>query len=823
MRVVLKQACKRMTTAGLCLLLIMGALPPVVLAEDVSGQAEKPSPQAIYQDVPEQAYYAEALEFLARVGVVEPNAEGGFAPDIPVTRAELAVWLARALGLQPVHASAFTDVPVSSAETPYIQALHQAGLVRGYEDGTFRGDQPITRAETAALLARVAGRTDASRYAEIFADVHADDWFADAVGVLANLRVMNGKADGTFAPADLLTRGEAAALLYRLLFEERRIEALEGDTVTINGHTYRYADTLAGLFWEINRNALVGSVIQFVNEGDTIVSVTGLDLRGGSADADEPILFDGAGGVIDGSLYVSAPYAIITDIHIQRDLIITPSSRKAVLLHGLVVEGRTVLTPVADSPEDPSFIFLYADAAFVEGVLLARDADVVNLSSGPILAGDARAAETPNAMKSTAKSDKPVAIASLGPFFNAEWYLENNPDISVAGNEIFDYAKRQYEKSGRYEGRSPAPLFDPMDYLNADPDDDEDGTSGYTSLYDHFMQNAAPNEDASMKIYDLQAYLAEDDTHPQDAEPPSPQDPPAAEEDDDTGGNGVNRENGENGGDGDEPAPGGRVIRQEWFQTPLPPVSWSPPPDPFPGKFDPIRPDVSPNTGVHAILDQLKEQYKNRPQRYSLHFIGSSIVNISSNTELDIIVPGKNTGKVVINGDAEQLAIRFASPESDQSIVIEINGQVDQIALSGSFNGEIVFTGSGNIGAVNTEGDPSDAPSIRFEGELEVGTVNGRPAAEPQPAASPSPGSGSSSRPVYYPSVTEAVYTAYANHATFEIEAADAAKIYYAAMHPASDEPSARKLKEMASGTDAEGMRGTVTVSKGWPPSRSPG
>src|SRR5690606_10155917 len=101
MRVVLKQACKRMTTAGLCLLLIMGALPPVVLAEDVSGQAEKPSPQAIYQDVPEQAYYAEALEFLARVGVVEPNAEGGFAPDIPVTRAELAVWLARALGLQP--------------------------------------------------------------------------------------------------------------------------------------------------------------------------------------------------------------------------------------------------------------------------------------------------------------------------------------------------------------------------------------------------------------------------------------------------------------------------------------------------------------------------------------------------------------------------------------------------------------------------------------------------------------------------------------------------------------------------------------------------
>lgn len=64
MKMSLKQACRRMTVAGLSLLLIMTAFPPVVLAKDASGQAESPSPQAIYNDVPDQAYYLEALAYL---------------------------------------------------------------------------------------------------------------------------------------------------------------------------------------------------------------------------------------------------------------------------------------------------------------------------------------------------------------------------------------------------------------------------------------------------------------------------------------------------------------------------------------------------------------------------------------------------------------------------------------------------------------------------------------------------------------------------------------------------------------------------------------
>lgn len=629
------------------------------------------------------------------------------------------------------------------------------------------------------LLASIASQTDGKRYAEVFADVRADDWFAGAVGVLANLRVISGKADGIFAPADLLTRGEAVALLYRLLFEERQIEELEGDTVTINGYTYRYADDLASLFWEANRNALVGSVIQFVNEGDTIVAVTGLEIRGSDVDSEEPVIFDGGGGVIAGNLYVSAHHAIITDIHIKRNLIIRPSSQKAILLHGSVVEGHTILMPIADSTNDQSFIFMYADVAFVEGVLLARDADVVNLAE-LILAGVTREDLKPYALRGKEKSDRRVTIAALDPYFNVEWYFKNHPDIYLAGVTTMDAWWQFYvNDDGASNGHSPTAWFDANDYLNAKYDTALGNEAGFSSVNEHFLQHSNSASGAPMMFFDLQTYFSENSDELEALNNGLM----STEEEESS-------ENGENGGDEATQEPG----------------------------FSGLDLDLS-----NLLKNHMLSSYQTTlPQRFSLHFVSSSVVNIGRNTELDIIVAGNDSMNVTVNGDAEQLAIRVASPESGQStIVIEINGQVEEISLSGEFDGEIVFTGSGKIGAIETEGDQSGTPSIRFEGDLEVGTVNDRPAKEPEPAGSPADdsgsGSGSVSLPIYHPSVTAAVYTAFAHHAAFEIETADAVKVYYAALYPESEKPDAQTLKNGATSTEggAGGMKGEASVSAG--------
>lgn len=220
------KTCRKMVAVLLSILMITGFLPPISIAGVVPAQSEQASPLTAYNDLPEQAYYLEALEFLTHLGVIQPDEEGAFAHARAVTREEFAVWLASSLGLPPVQASVFTDAPDSSAAAPYIHALYRAGVVNGYVDGSFRGSQPITRAEAVKLLARVTGRPGSPDYASMFTDVRADDWFAGDVGTLANMRVIRGRPDGTFAPFGTLTRGEAVTLLYRLLFEERRIEGL---------------------------------------------------------------------------------------------------------------------------------------------------------------------------------------------------------------------------------------------------------------------------------------------------------------------------------------------------------------------------------------------------------------------------------------------------------------------------------------------------------------------------------------------------------------------------------------------------------------------
>lgn len=78
-------------------------------------------------------------------------------PDLPLTRAEAAALLARAVGASPQTAeAAFADVPQNHWAAGYIEAARAAGWLRGYPDGRFYPDRPIIRAEWATLLAAFA-------------------------------------------------------------------------------------------------------------------------------------------------------------------------------------------------------------------------------------------------------------------------------------------------------------------------------------------------------------------------------------------------------------------------------------------------------------------------------------------------------------------------------------------------------------------------------------------------------------------------------------------------------------------------------------------
>jgi hypothetical protein len=94
------------------------------------------------------------------------------------------------------------------------------GIVCGYEDGTFKPESNITRAEFATILMNYIDLmvTEAEQERTImFSDVNEGEWFYEPVMMLANAGIVNGYSDGTFCPNKDITREEIAYIMYKFI------------------------------------------------------------------------------------------------------------------------------------------------------------------------------------------------------------------------------------------------------------------------------------------------------------------------------------------------------------------------------------------------------------------------------------------------------------------------------------------------------------------------------------------------------------------------------------------------------------------------------
>ncbi len=171
-----------------------------------------------YSDVAEDAWYAEAVAYCQENGLMSGISQSVFAPDEPASRAMLVAVLYRQAGspsTESVHQ--FSDM---TEDAWYANAVDWAianGIVSGYSDGRFGGDDPITREQLAAILWRSAGRP-ASGPTEAFADQESISPYAqEAVAWARNEGIVSGMADNRFEPEGIATRAQMAAMLCRLL------------------------------------------------------------------------------------------------------------------------------------------------------------------------------------------------------------------------------------------------------------------------------------------------------------------------------------------------------------------------------------------------------------------------------------------------------------------------------------------------------------------------------------------------------------------------------------------------------------------------------
>lgn len=192
-----------------------GMLPPVLNTEPIA-----PSEEKVFSDM--NGHWSKAaVSAMSEQGIIDGFADGTFRPDKEVTRAEFSKMISAMLGLKEGNNHEFSDVAANSWYKPYVSMTAEAGIVLG-SDGKFMPEENITRQDAAVMLHRVlkykgVSEDGSSQATDTYTDAEQiADYAKEAVTNLTDRGVLNG-ADGMFYPGVSMTRGEAAAMLYRIL------------------------------------------------------------------------------------------------------------------------------------------------------------------------------------------------------------------------------------------------------------------------------------------------------------------------------------------------------------------------------------------------------------------------------------------------------------------------------------------------------------------------------------------------------------------------------------------------------------------------------
>ena len=194
-------------------------------AEDPDWTKPEPEPEPstevsdLFIDVAPNAWYKDAVQYAYDNGLMTGTSATEFAPEATTTRAMIVSILARLEGVERAEAAGFADVN----DEWYATAVNWAanvGVVNGYEDNTFRPNQPITREQLAAILMNyanykgqdVSNRADLTSYTD-----QPSAWANEAMQWAVAEGLISGVTNDELQPQASATRAQVAAILQRFL------------------------------------------------------------------------------------------------------------------------------------------------------------------------------------------------------------------------------------------------------------------------------------------------------------------------------------------------------------------------------------------------------------------------------------------------------------------------------------------------------------------------------------------------------------------------------------------------------------------------------
>jgi len=235
-------------------------------------------------------HWAEAqIECWIERGIVKGYEDGTFKPENSIKRCEFAALMNRTFGFVEKAEVNFSDIEGTEWFVEDIAKAVAAGYMKGDAEGTFRPNDPIARQEAALVLARIYELGDQGKK-HLFKDLdEIASWSFWAVMAVVDAGLMEGYPDGTFGPKNPIKRSETVTVLDRLvaeIFTEKGVYGKEDSTTTIAGNAHVLADGV-----EIQNTKITGDLLiaQSVGDGTVILDNVTVDgnvkVQGGGKDS----------------------------------------------------------------------------------------------------------------------------------------------------------------------------------------------------------------------------------------------------------------------------------------------------------------------------------------------------------------------------------------------------------------------------------------------------------------------------------------------------------------------------------------------------------
>lgn len=173
-----------------------------------------------FDDMEGYEWAKDCVRFLSEKSIVTGVGENKFEPGRSVTREEFAAMLLRAYDITPdvTHGIVFSDVDAGEWYAGYISSAVKLGIINGISDSEFGTGSEISREDAAVMASRIMGGENTGSDAGSFSDEsEISDYAKTAVKLMKDKGILSGAGDGRFYPKNVLTRAEAAKLIYELI------------------------------------------------------------------------------------------------------------------------------------------------------------------------------------------------------------------------------------------------------------------------------------------------------------------------------------------------------------------------------------------------------------------------------------------------------------------------------------------------------------------------------------------------------------------------------------------------------------------------------